>query len=202
MSGAHGERPGLTAIVEALLFAAARPLSIKELMEGAGVSDAAEVRQAIRLLAERLDAMGSALEVAEVAGGWRLQSRPSLARWIRRLHRQAPRRMSRAALETLALVAYRQPITRAEVEAVRGVDSSGTLRFLLEQGLIRMAGRKETVGRPIIYATTRRFLGLFQLKDLKDLPTLEEMAQLEEEGGQQALPLFQAQAGLEKETDG
>ncbi len=190
MKGEAGPAPGLTAVVEALLFAAARPLTVAELAEAAEADSREEVRHALTLLAERLQATGSALELVEVAGGWRLQTRPPFAPWIKRLLRRAPRRMSRAALETLALIAYRQPITRAEIEAVRGVDSSGTIRFLLDQGLVRMAGRKEAVGRPILYATTRRFLELFQLKDLKELPSPRELEELEAHSGQEALPLF------------
>jgi len=192
VSQAAAERPTLISILEAVLYAAARPVPVKELVALVEDYEAIEVKEALHDLRRRLNSTGSALELVEVAGGWRLQTKPHFARWIRRLHRTTPQRLSKAALETLALVAYKQPITRAEIEMVRGVDSSGTLKFLLEKRLIRIAGKKDAPGKPLLYATTPRFLEIFNLKDLKSLPTLEDLKELEPgHQGQESLPLFQ-----------
>lgn len=122
------------------------------------------------------------MEIRRVAGGYQFCTRPDLAAWIRRYRAGRPPALSAAALETLAVVAYRQPVTKAEIDAVRGVDAGGVLKGLLERKLIRIVGRKEVPGRPILYGTTKRFLEVFHLKDLSELPTLEEMRALRPEG--------------------
>lgn len=114
----------------------------------------------------------------EVAGGYQFRTRPEYTEWIRQLMRPAPARISKAALETLAIIAYKQPIIRNDIERIRGVDSGGVIRMLLERKLIRILGRKEIPGRPLIYATTKQFLEAFELKDLKDLPTPKEIDDL------------------------
>ena len=113
-----------------------------------------------------------------MAGGYQLRTRPEYASYLRLLHRERPLRLSRAALETLAVVAYRQPVTRAEIEAVRGVEVDAVVRSLLDRQLVRIAGHREVPGRPMLYATTKRFLEVFGLGELDDLPTLREMEQL------------------------
>ncbi len=193
------EIPSLVSIVEALLYAAARPLRVREIAVAAEGFQPLEIKEALHDLRRRLDATGSGLELVEVAGGWRLQTRPHLAPWIRRLHRTAPQRLSKAALETLALVAYRQPVTRAEIEMVRGVDSSGTLKFLMDKGLVRIAGKKEAPGRPLLYSTTPKFLEVFNLKDLKSLPTLDDLKELDQGEEGQSLPLFEVPGKEERE---
>lgn len=166
------------AVLEALLFVADEPLSPDQVSGIFGDRDADDVRTMVLVLNGRYASEGSALQVEEVAGGFRLTTRPDLAEWVQRLNRVRPARLSRAALETLAVIAYRQPITKAEIEGVRGVSADGVLRTLLERELIRIVGRKPEAGRPILYGTTRTFLEHFGFKDLTDLPTLREIEEL------------------------
>jgi segregation and condensation protein B len=129
-------------------------------------------------LGREYEEQGRAFEIWEVAGGYQLRTRPEYASYLRLLHRERPLRLSRAALETLAVVAYRQPVTRAEIEAVRGVEVDAVIRSLLDRQLVRIAGHREVPGRPMLYATTKRFLEVFGLGRLDDLPTLREMEEL------------------------
>jgi segregation and condensation protein B len=163
----------LECIIEALLFVAGEAVSLERLQK---IIPEAERGQLLRAL-ERLKAryQGRGVVLKEVAEGFRLETDPSLAPYIQRLLYGAPPKLSRAALETLAIIAYKQPITKAEIEALRGVDSSGALKALLEKDLVRVAGRKDLPGKPLLYATTRRFLEVFGLKDLKELPSLKEL---------------------------
>lgn len=158
-------------MIEALLFAVAGPLGEDELAER--LPHGADIAGGLRLLADRY--RGRGVELAAVAGGWRLQTAADLAFLMTR-ERERPRRLSRAAQETLAIIAYHQPATRAEIETVRGVkDSKGTLDILMELGLVRLRGRRRVPGRPITYATTDRFLEHFGLATLADLPGATEM---------------------------
>jgi len=157
--------------VEALLFAAAGPLSLEDL--GRRLPQGADVEGALALLAERY--AGAGVELACVAERWRFQTAADLA-WLMTEERDEPRRLSKAAQETLAIIAYHQPVTRAEIEAVRGVQASrGTLDVLLELGLVRMRGRRRTPGRPVTYGTTDAFLEHYGLASLADLPGMAEM---------------------------
>jgi segregation and condensation protein B len=178
-------------VIEALLYAAEEPVPVKEVIEvlaavaaeqdlsWAKDASPALVQRAALLLADRLQQGGSALQVLEVAGGLRLGTRPRFDPWIRALRQvERPSRLSVAALETLAVVAYRQPATQAEIAAVRGVDPSASLRTLRDQGLVRITGRKRAVGRPFTYGTTRHFLEIFGLRDLDELPDPEEFEEL------------------------
>ncbi len=180
-------------VVEALLFVAEEPLPLVKLQEVLGDDDPAATEATIRELAQSLEEAGRGLMVQEVAGGFRLATRPEAHDWIQRLQEIKPARLSRAALETLAIVAYKQPITRAEIEAIRGVAADGVLRTLLERGLIRLLGRKTEAGRPILYGTSSTFLEHFGFKGLGDLPSLREIDELigppgTESPGQQAGP--------------
>lgn len=168
----------LKRIIEALLFVAEEPLSLKQLCELVETGDKGEVGRALDELAADYDQGSRAFMLKNVAGGWCLRTRPELSSWLRRLRRQQVTRLSKAALETLAVVAYKQPVLKAEIERLRGVEVAGVLRSLLEKGLIRVLGRQDLPGRPLIYGTTRRFLEVFDLPDLKDLPSIEEMEQL------------------------
>ncbi len=174
----------LKTIVEALLFAAEGPLTPAQLMQVLDTSDKDAVADALARLREEYQATGRAFELVEVAGGHALRTRPDLAFWIRKLKREQVTKLSPAALETLAIIAYKQPVLKAEIERLRGVEVGGVLRMLMEKDLVRVAGRKDLPGRPLIYGTTRRFLEVFDLKDLKDLPTLEEMEALAGEQGE------------------
>jgi len=160
--------------IEALLFAAAEPLSINDLARR--LPEGADVVEAIQALRQRFDGRG--VELVEVAGRWRIQTAADLA-FLMTEEREEPRRLSKAAQETLAIIAYHQPVTRAEIEAVRGVQASkGTLDVLLELGLVRMRGRRRTPGRPVTYGTTDMFLETFGLANLADLPGMTDMKAL------------------------
>jgi len=164
-------------IIEALLFAADTPLSverIKDVLEDE--ADIRAIRAACMALRLEYDQLGRAFELREVAGGFQFRTRPELADYVIRLKKTNPLRLSRAALECLAIIAYKQPVFRAEIERIRGVDSGGVLKALLERGLIRIVGRENLPGRPLTYGTTKRFLEVFELKNLEALPGLEELA--------------------------
>lgn len=164
-------------IVEALLFVADKPLETDRIREVLGPEvDAARIRRALEELARECEDRRRGLRVVEVAGGFQMVTEPEAAPYVSKLTlRVRTLRLSRPALETLAIIAYRQPLTRAEIEQIRGVDVSGVLETLSKLDLIRVAGRKEVVGRPILYGTTRQFLDHFGLKDLDHLPSLEEL---------------------------
>ncbi len=169
---AIGSPRDLIGAVEAVLWVAQEPLTLKKLMAVTGAPGVAEVRAAISELRRRLVARRSSIELVEVAGGLRLTTRPAYAPWLQRLFEgpAAGVRLSGAAAETLAIVAYRQPVVRAEVEAIRGVGCGEVLRQLLEVDLLRIVGRSEELGRPLLYGTTGRFLELYGLGSLDDLP--------------------------------
>ena len=161
----------LKRILEALLFSAERPVTVRRLAEVSGASDGREVRRVLKELGQDYDAAGHAFSVEEIAGGFQILTRPEYAGWITRLHtRQQQETLSKAALETLAIVAYRQPITRAEVDDIRGVQCAGLLRSLADRRLIKVVGRSPQLGRPLLYGTTKHFLQVFGLRSLKDLP--------------------------------
>jgi segregation and condensation protein B len=171
----------LRAIIEALLFVSAEPVPLDRLMVALGTISKPEVRQALQSLREELDREGRGVQLVEVAGGWQIVTRLEYAPWIKRLAKaKAAPKMSRSGLESLAIIAYKQPIVRAEIEQIRGVEVSGVLRTLLERKLIRMVGRKDVPGRPIMYGTTKFFLQQFGLSDLAQLPPLREFKELGE----------------------
>lgn len=189
--------PALEQILEAVLLAAARPLNLeqlRELFEPGREPTFAELRAALERLA--LQFKERACELVEVAGGWRLQVRADYAPWVSRLWEERPQRYSRALLETLALIAYRQPITRGEIEDIRGVAvSSQIIRTLQEREWIRVVGHREVPGRPAMFATTRQFLDHFNLQSLAELPPLAEIRSLEQIEAE--LPLGDPPAGPE-----
>jgi segregation and condensation protein B len=169
-------RDGRLARVEAALFAADEPLTPYKLAYAAELNDVAEAKRLVQRLKDFYDADGSAFQIEDIAGGWQLRSRPQYHPWLVRLRRTNPDpKLSGAALETLAIVAYRQPIARADVESIRGVQCSEILRMLMERGLLRIAGRDDSLGRPVLYGTTKRFLQMFGLNSLKDLPEVEQL---------------------------
>jgi segregation and condensation protein B len=179
----------LIRVIEALLFSAQKPLSIRELTEAikgaaedefspnefARVSEA-EVAAALEQLKIEYIEQQRAFQLNEKADGWQLVADPKYAQWVRQLFpAPKPARLSAPALETLAIIAYRQPITRADVEAVRGVNIDGVLQTLMERGLVKIAGRAEIPGRPLLYETTQFFLDHFGLRSLDELPNVEEL---------------------------
>jgi len=162
-------------IIESLLFVADEPLTIDRLKKIISGAESRELREALEELAEDYETRQGGFFLKEVAGGYQIRTRPEYMEWIKRLLQPKPLRLSKAALETLAIIAYKQPVIRSDVEHIRGVDCGGILRVLLERKFIRVLGRKEIPGRPLIYATTKRFLEVFDLKNLKDLPTPKEI---------------------------
>ncbi|MGD9411194.1 MAG: SMC-Scp complex subunit ScpB, partial [Desulfobacterales bacterium] len=162
-------------IIESLLFAADEPLTIDRLKKILIDAEAQAIREALDELRADYEARQGGFFLKEVAGGYQIRTRPDYKEYIRRLLQPRPQRLSKAALETLAIIAYKQPAIRSDVEHIRGVDCGGVLRVLLERQFIRVLGRKDIPGRPLIYATTKRFLEVFDLKNLKDLPTPKEI---------------------------
>jgi len=162
-------------IIESLLFVADEPLTIDRLKKIISGAESRELREALEELAADYETRQGGFFLKEVAGGYQIRTRPEYMEWIKRLLQPKPLRLSKAALETLAIIAYKQPVIRSDVEHIRGVDCGGILRVLLERKFIRVLGRKEIPGRPLIYATTKRFLEVFDLKNLKDLPTPKEI---------------------------
>ena len=168
----------IKSIIEALLFVSGSSLTIDRIKSVLALNNTREIQDALSALSDEYEARKGGFYLHEVAGGYQIRTRPEYTKWIKRLIRTKPVRISKAAMETLAIVAYKQPIVRSDIEHIRGVDCGGILRTLLERKFIRILGRKEIPGRPLIYATTRQFLEIFDLKDLKDLPTTEEIEKL------------------------
>ena len=167
----------LKAIVEALIFASPEPITPKLLFKLLADEPREDVTAAIQTLREEYDRRPG-LQFVEVAGGYQIVTRPELHEWVRRLfHERSTQKLTVQALETLAVIAYKQPITALEISEIRGVNTSGVVSTLLERHLVKIVGRKNVVGRPFLYATTREFLIRFGLKDLTDLPKVEDMAE-------------------------
>jgi len=166
----------LKSVLECLLFVADKPLSLNNLQ---ALLETVERRTLLATLDElkaEYDMQGRAFQLVEIAEGYQLSTRVQFAPWIRKLYKTKPtNHLSRASLEPLAIIAYRQPVTKAEVEDIRGVASDGVVSALLERKMIRIVGRKEVVGRPLLYGTTKEFLHYFGLKDLSDMPTLKDL---------------------------
>lgn len=166
----------ITDVIEALLFASDRPVPLKKLAQIVDLTPR-EVLAELDILREEKDRIGG-LQIIEVAGGWQIVTKPQFGTYIAKLREEKRQRLSRAAFEVLAIVAYRQPATRGDIESLRGVDCAGPLQFLLEKKLLAFAGRKDAPGRPWLYATTPHFLDHFGLRDVADLPSLSELAEL------------------------
>ena len=172
------EREDIKSIIESLLFVADGPLTIQKLGEVLERVGKADLRSTLDELQAELENNRRGVRLVEVAGGYQLRTPKINADWIKKFLGGRPARMGRATLETLAIIAYRQPITRAEIEAIRGVDVDGVINTLLDRSLIRAVARKDVPGRPFLYGTTPEFLQLFNLKDLTHLPTLKEMEEI------------------------
>jgi segregation and condensation protein B len=162
-------------IVESLLFVAEEPLTIERLTKIITGAPAGQIRQALEELEAEYATRQGGFFLNQVAGGYQFRTRPEHMEWIKRLLQPKPLHLSKAALETLAIIAYKQPVIRSDIEYIRGVDCGGVLRVLLERKFIRVLGRRELPGRPLIYATTKHFLEIFGLKNLEDLPTPKEI---------------------------
>ena len=173
-------------IIESLLFVAEEPLTVDRIKRILDQAETTDIRSAAAELAAEYEQRQGGFYLDEVAGGYQIRTRPEYTEWIKKLIQPKPLRLSKPALETLVIIAYKQPIIRSDVEHIRGVDCGGVLRVLLERKLIRVLGRKEIAGRPLIYATTKRFLEVFDLKSLKDLPTPKEIEELGTTAGEGA----------------
>ena len=169
----------LEPLLESLLFASDKTLTLADLKRLTGERDTRLLTQALESLQEKRAQSG--VQVVAVAGGWSLRTNPAFSDWVGKLLAGRPVRLSRAMLETLSIIAYRQPITRPEIDEIRGVDCGPVLKTLLDRGLIRVIGKKEEVGRPMLYGTTSEFLRVFSLKDLTELPTLRQFHELSAE---------------------
>lgn len=182
----------LKGILESLLFISPEPLSVQRLLAVIGDVSKAEIVRALQALGQDLEHEGRGVRLAEIAGGYRLVTKQEYASWIKRLDKaKSAAKLSRSALESLAIIAYKQPIVKSEIEEIRGVETSGVVRTLLERKLVRIVGRKEVPGRPIMYGTTKFFLEHFGLNDLSQLPPLREFKELGE-SEQSMLPIGEA----------
>ncbi|MDR2862225.1 MAG: SMC-Scp complex subunit ScpB [Syntrophobacterales bacterium] len=170
----------LKAIVEALIFASETPLTLEKLTAVLEEVEKKTIRACLEELVAEYDGETKGFYLAEVAGGYHFRTRNEWSGWVQRLKKGKPATLSAVMLEALAITAYRQPVLKAEIDSIRGVDSGGTIRKLLEKKLIRIVGRKDVPGHPILYGTTQRFLDVFNLKDLSELPTLRELKELQE----------------------
>jgi segregation and condensation protein B len=175
MTMAETQEKQLSLIIEALLFTTDKPLSARDIHACLLDETSASIRQALKELQAEYDDMGRSFVLKEVAEGYQFRTKSEYAPFILQMLKTSPSRLSRAALETLAIIAYKQPILRQEIERLRGVDVGGILKTLMEKGLIKIMGRKNLPGRPLIYGTTRKFLEVFELKDIDSLPKLKEI---------------------------
>jgi segregation and condensation protein B len=183
-TSSHTEAIGareLKAILEAVLFVSPEPVPVARLMSILGTVSKAEVVQALEILTHDLDQDGRGIQLVQVAGGYRLVTKQEYGPWLKRMDKaRSAQKLSRSALESLAIIAYKQPLVRSEIEEIRGVETSSVLRTLCERKLVRIVGRKDVPGRPIMYGTTKFFLEHFGLQDLSQLPPLREFKELGE----------------------
>lgn len=163
-------------IIESLIFAAEDPISVRKLIEIIEDVESAQIHDAIAQLKNDYDMQGRPFQIEEIAGGYQLFTRPEYYEWIVKLRKKSGEtKLSQAALETLAIIAYKQPILRADLEAIRGVQSGQIIRLLMEKDIVKVVGRDESLGHPLLYGTTKKFLEYFGLKNIKDLPKVEEL---------------------------
>jgi len=166
-------------VIEAMLFISDKPVTIEQIRDVVGILDAGQVRQIISELNTEYEQSNRGIRITEVAGGFRMITPPQLAPFLRKMYKQRrAERLSKPALETLAIIAYKQPLTRLEIETLRNVNVDGVMSSLVEKGLIRITGRKNAPGRPFVYGTTRQFLEYFGLKSLDELPKMEDFTKL------------------------
>jgi segregation and condensation protein B len=185
-------------VIESLLFVSDIPLGPDRIKEVLGEVSKKDIQRLLSELGEDYDRSQRGFTLVEVAEGYQLRTRPEHAEWIKRLQRVKPFALSQPALETLAIIAYKQPIVRSDVEKIRGVDSGGVLRTLLERKLIKILGKKDVPGRPLVYGTSKRFLETFGLKNLSSLPTLKDLEALGPPAAEDFLPM----AAEEEEGEG
>ena len=170
----------MKAIFEALVFASEIPLSVDRIGELLPGTEKSEIKKFLEELIQEYEERKGGIDLQAVAGGYQFRTRADFSQWVKKLRMGKPAGLTPAALETLAVVAYRQPVVKADIDRFRGVDVSGSLKGLLEKKLVRVVGRKDVPGKPILYGTTKKFLEVFNLKDLAELPTLRELKELQE----------------------
>ena len=190
------------AVIESLIFVSESPLSLERIKEVLGEVSKKDVQRLLSELKADYEASQRGFTLEEVAEGFQFRTRPVHAEWIKRLKKTKPLALSQPALETLAIVAYRQPVVRTDVEKIRGVDSGGVLRTLLERKLIKILGKKDVPGRPLVYGTSKQFLEMFGLKDLSSLPTLKDLEVLGSPPLEEPLPFTDPQAAKADPTSG
>ncbi len=188
------DKESLKPLIESLIFASEGALSLERLSNVLDGEAKADIKEAVEELMEEYRTSGRGILIEEVAGGYQFRTNPDSSPWLRKLFKIGLQKISKAAMESLAVIAYKQPVTRGEIEAVRGVDSGGVLATLMEKRFIKITGRKEVPGRPVVYGTTREFLETFDLKDLSCLPSLKDIQRMEEEHALET-------AGLEGEPE-
>jgi segregation and condensation protein B len=171
----------IKAVIEALIFASDTPLALEKICIILSGVEKSEIKEALEKLVLEYNERQGGIYLQEVAGGFQFRTRPELSPWVKKLKSTKPHSLSPQAMETLAIVAYKQPIVKSEIESIRGVDVGAPLKGLLDKKLIRIVGRKDVPGKPIIYGTTRKFLEVFNLKDLMDLPNLRELKELNQQ---------------------
>ena len=171
----------INAIIEALILASETPLVLEKICIILSGVEKSEIKEALEKLVLEYNERQGGIYLQEVAGGFQFRTRPELSPWVKKLKSTKPHSLSPQAMETLAIVAYKQPIVKSEIESIRGVDVGAPLKSLLDRKLIRIVGRKDVPGKPIIYGTTRKFLEVFNLKDLLDLPNLRELKELNQQ---------------------
>jgi len=193
----------LEKVLEALLFASDKPLTMPKLKDALGV-DADTIRNALEQLKQYYIAADRSIELKEIAEGYQIGTKPDYSVWISKLYKKIQDKIRGASMETLAIIVYKQPITKAEIEAIRGVDSDGVIKTLMEKSLVRIKGRKDAPGRPLLYGTTDEFLIRFGLKDLHSLPPLKEFTEKDIDFGNEEniLPVEEVSAEAAAETAG
>lgn len=188
----------LQAIVEALILVSSSPVKLKELGEATGASQA-QLNTVLEKLRQSYQLGHHGISLELVGGGYQFRTKLEHGGWIKKLHQTKPVKMTRSQMETLAIVAYKQPLTRIDVDAIRGVDSSHLLKMLLDRKMIRILGVKEAPGRPLLYGTTQDFLEFFGLRELSQLPSLESLKELRVSEGKESMSLFSKDVIEEKE---
>jgi segregation and condensation protein B len=181
----------IKAVIEALIFASDTPLAPEKIRVVFPEVEKTEIKEIIDQLVMEYNERQGGMCLQEVAGGFQFRTNPELSQWVKKLKSTKPHSLSPQAMETLAIIAYKQPIVKSEIESIRGVDVGGPLKSLLDKKLVRIVGRKDVPGKPIIYGTTRKFLEVFNLKDIMDLPNLRELKELNQQQEQVELEIEQ-----------
>lgn len=173
--------PTITSVVEAVLFASDEPLTVQRLVNIVEAGSVKQVRDCVKELSDKYESNGSAFHIEQIAGGYQIMTLDVFSYWLKKLVRvRTETKLSQAALETLAIISYKQPVIRADIEAIRGVAAGEVIRNLMYKGLVKIVGRAEVLGRPMLYGTTKKFLDIFGLNTLKDLPKVEELKKPEQ----------------------